>query len=134
MNSKLLHIINVERLKCCHIQAKCLFAREMFYLQVFRATFTIQSMNHLSAILTLSWRRRLSYRNQSICSANQWTGFYMITASVMKEFNKTFQLLTPLKRSRSSHWRWTIKKAVGLQFGWKRDSDIGVSLWILPDY
>ena len=23
-----------------------------------------------------------------ICSANQWTGFYMITASVMKELNK----------------------------------------------
>ena len=35
--------------------------------------------------LTLSWRRLLSYRNQSIYSANQWTGFYMITASVMKE-------------------------------------------------
>ena len=29
--------------------------------------------------LTLSWRRPLS------CGANQWTGFYMITASVMKE-------------------------------------------------
>ena len=29
-------------------------------------------------LLTLSWRRPLSYRNQSI-------GFYMITASVMKE-------------------------------------------------
>ena len=30
----------------------------------------------------------LSYRNQSIdCKANQWTGFYMITASVMKELN-----------------------------------------------
>ena len=24
-----------------------------------------------------------------ICSANQWTGFYMITASVMKELNET---------------------------------------------
>ena len=23
-----------------------------------------------------------------ICSANQWTGFYMITASIMKELNK----------------------------------------------
>ena len=32
--------------------------------------------------LTLSWRRLLSYRNQ--CRANQWTGFYMITASAMK--------------------------------------------------
>ena len=36
--------------------------------------------------LTFSWRRPLSYRNQSIvCSANQWTGFYMITVSAMKE-------------------------------------------------
>ena len=33
--------------------------------------------------LTLSWRQPLSYRNQS----NQWTGFYMITASVMKELS-----------------------------------------------
>ena len=41
--------------------------------------------------LTLSWRRPLSYRNQSIvCSANQWTGFYMITASVMKGLKKEF--------------------------------------------
>ena len=37
--------------------------------------------------LTLSWRRSLSYRNQS--SANQWTGFYMITASLMKELKIT---------------------------------------------
>ena len=39
-------------------------------------------------LLTLSWRRPLSYRNQSIdllCSANQWTGFYMITVFVMKQ-------------------------------------------------
>ena len=27
----------------------------------------------------------LSYRNQSICKAYQWTGFYMIETSVMKE-------------------------------------------------
>ena len=41
--------------------------------------------------LTLSWRRPLSYRNQSIiCGANQWTGFYMITASVMKGLNVIF--------------------------------------------
>ena len=38
--------------------------------------------------LNLSWQRPLSYRNQSICSANQWTGFYMITASVVKELMK----------------------------------------------
>ena len=29
----------------------------------------------------------------SICSANQWTGFYMITASIMKELNRTLVLL-----------------------------------------
>ena len=38
--------------------------------------------------LTLSWRRPLSYRNQSIdLRSNQWTGFYMITAAVMKQLN-----------------------------------------------
>ena len=37
-------------------------------------------------LLTLSWRRSLSYRNQ-ICGANQWTGFYVITASVIKELS-----------------------------------------------
>ena len=36
--------------------------------------------------LTLLWRGSLSYRNQSIdFSANQWTGFYIIGVSVMKE-------------------------------------------------
>ena len=44
--------------------------------------------------LTLSWRQPLSYRNQS----NQWTGFYMITASVMKE------LSSPTFISRSASW------------------------------
>ena len=39
---------------------------------------TKDKMKHL----TLSWRGTLSYRNQS------WTGFYMITASVMKELRK----------------------------------------------
>ena len=35
--------------------------------------------------LILSWRRSLSHRTSPlICGANQWTGFYMITASVMK--------------------------------------------------
>ena len=37
------------------------------------------------SLLTLSRRRPLSHRNQSlICEANRWTGFYKITASVMK--------------------------------------------------
>ena len=37
--------------------------------------------------LTLSWRRLLSYRNQSIDLPSQWAGFYMITGSVMKGLN-----------------------------------------------
>ena len=44
------------------------------------------------AYLTLSWRRPLSCRNQSIdIPTNQWTGFYMITASVMKELSLLLQ-------------------------------------------
>ena len=40
-------------------------------------------------LLTLSWRRPLSYIETSplICRANQWTCFYIITASVLKELN-----------------------------------------------
>ena len=44
---------------------------------------------HFIWYLTLSWRRPLSYRNQSndlLCIANQCTGFSMIKASFMKEF------------------------------------------------
>ena len=40
---------------------------------------------YFSTCLTLSWRRPLSYRNQS--QINQWTGFYMITAAAMKELS-----------------------------------------------
>ena len=41
----------------------------------------------------------LSYGNQSIdCSANKWTGFYMIGTSDMKELI-TFQLFTKRKKS-----------------------------------
>ena len=39
----------------------------------------------MKPLLTLSWRRSLYFRNRSIvCSANQWTGFYMIGASVIR--------------------------------------------------
>ena len=57
-------------------------------------------------------RRPLSYRNQSIDlqRANQWTGFYMITASVMKELNfdqwKTFfKNYKPMRV-----WLWLVYK------------------------
>ena len=54
-----------------------------------------------TVVLTLSWRRKWVIRNccintsmttPLICRANQWTGFYMITASVMKELNKYFRI------------------------------------------
>ena len=46
---------------------------------------------NLNTNLTLSWRRPLSCRTSPlICSANQWTGFYMIAASVMKELMENF--------------------------------------------
>ena len=60
-------------------------------------TYTASSFEQL----TLSWRRSLSYRNHSIdllcllhwLTPNQWTGFYMITASVMKELtHKSYYL------------------------------------------
>ena len=51
--------------------------------------FNFEQISHIFLMfpllsLTLSWRMPLSYRNHLICGANQWTGFYMITASVMK--------------------------------------------------
>ena len=55
--------------------------------------------------LTLSWRRPLSYRNQS----NQWTVFDMITAFVMKELSgKLWKIfansLMPLRNVYSVSW------------------------------
>ena len=47
--------------------------------------------------LTLSWRRPILYRKYiEICSANQWTGFYMITASVMKGLNRCKKYCLPM--------------------------------------
>ena len=47
-----------------------------------------------TSLLPLSWRRSLYYRNQFIdCSANQWTGVYMIGISVMKELNIQMAIL-----------------------------------------
>ena len=58
--------------------------------------------------LTLSWRRPLLYRNQSIDlqSKNQWTGFYMITAPIMKELN----LVANLSIFVSLCWRYVFGK------------------------
>ena len=49
-----------------------------------------QFLGRFRAHLTLSWWMLLSYRNQSIdLLCNQWTGFYMIPASIMKGLNQT---------------------------------------------
>ena len=48
----------------------------------------LEGTTFMKYVLTLSLRRPLPYHIETsplICSANQWTGFYMITASVMKE-------------------------------------------------
>ena len=42
-------------------------------------------------ILTLSWGHYHIEASLLICRANQWTGFYMITASVMKELKDFYQ-------------------------------------------
>ena len=38
--------------------------------------------------LFLSWFNSFMTEAVIICSANQWTGFYMITASIMKELKE----------------------------------------------
>ena len=59
-------------------------------------SFTDIKMPWLRIVLTLPWRRPLSYRNQSTdlqSRANQWTGFYMITASVVEELNQSWKMM-----------------------------------------
>ena len=57
-----------------------------FLIYYFVRVFIISIIQFLIS-LTLSWRRPLSYRH-----GNQWTGFYMITASVMKGLNMFYRL------------------------------------------
>ena len=69
--------------------------------------------------LSLSWRRPLSYRNH----ANQWTGFYMITASVMKELRISLVNRTKSAgKSLFSETRWKLMTFVissNLKHTWK---------------
>ena len=58
------------------------------YIWKYKSSFVGVSCHCIPFFLTLSWRRLLSYRNHPlICSAYQWIGFYMITASAMKELS-----------------------------------------------
>ena len=91
------------------------------------------------AYLTLSWRRSLSYKNQPIdllfldplktsenrkvfwCfqvveRANQWTGFYMIWTSVMKELNIFFSLTNFYKAI--SKWQLALYLSVFVLLFW----------------
>ena len=48
-----------------------------------------------------------------ICSANQWTGFYMITAAVVKGLNLMHCPKTegPTIRVKALHWKWMVAYA-----------------------
>ena len=48
-------------------------------------------------MLTLSWQKSLSYRNQSTF-ANQWAGFNMIGTTLKKELKKTWAWAIYLKK------------------------------------
>ena len=78
--------------KNSHLQFQWALCLENFCLKNKRLHFNIKKKS-----LTLSWRRPLSYRN---CSRNQWTGFYMITASALKELSIDFFLFVYHNRSK----------------------------------
>ena len=71
----------------CFLVYLALSTTELIWFNVwFKLAFCQMQIDKLLVqALTFWWRRPLSYRNQSIdLRSNQWTGFYMITASVMK--------------------------------------------------
>ena len=73
----------------------CSFIRMLKYIHLFAIPYFVR------VSLTLSWRRPLSYRNQSIdllCKSNHWTDFYMITAPVMKELNNKMSHKIPIQK------------------------------------
>ena len=73
----------------------CSFIQMLKYIHLFAIPYYVR------VSLTLSWRRPLSYRNQSIdlfCKSNHWTGFYMITAPVMKELNDKMSHKIPIQK------------------------------------
>ena len=71
---------------------------------------------------TLSWRKSLSNKNQ-ICSANQWTGFYMIGTSVMKELNEANRY--ELRNCTD----FTIPTVNSVRNGLKSSSYLGAKIW-----
>ena len=72
------YVTSSENIK--KLSIKC-FDRRLYFIKKYTKRYKEQ--NYKAAIkLTLSWRRIET--SPLICGANQWTSFYMITASVMK--------------------------------------------------
>ena len=71
-------VIKLKRVKILDfIISGCILHTKISRMVIFRLVFLS------SKVLTLSWRRFLSY--WLICSANQWTGFCITGTSVMKD-------------------------------------------------
>ena len=80
-------LLNLNFWFSCFLVYLALSTTELIWFNIWfkLAFYQMQIDKLLVQALTFSWRRPLSYRNQSIdLRSNQWTGFYMITASVMK--------------------------------------------------
>ena len=81
-------------------------SRTLSNISVFRKLWT-----HLFPMHPFStpWKHQKTVRVKCwelICSANQWTGFYMITASVMKELKKKFRSCRALSCSNKTFLKW----------------------------
>ena len=64
-------------------QFKTFYCLSVIHLKLTYSAYRNQVINVQKNRLTLSWRRSLSYKNQSIDLENQWNGFYMIGTSIM---------------------------------------------------
>ena len=108
----LFELQNQTELSTTNIQTAPDYSSATAIMLVILWTDEIHSL-HLKNSLTLSWRRPLSYRNQPIdLLASQWAGFYMITASVMKELSKNVTRLLVcvpfLLRSICKYWNFIV--------------------------
>ena len=84
------------------------------------------SLCHAISALTFSWRGSLSYRNQ--IRANQWTGFYMIRNSVMKELTPQ-NIQKSVKHLRCSFFTKVFTRFQPTDFNYFRKSCI-IDVWI----
>ena len=89
---------------------------ERLFLESWTSIMETSLLSNLISTLTLSWRRPLSYRNQSIDLRSNmvsiWYGFYMIMASVMKELKSVFFKLSFFVRRKSVSIQWSSDHAL----------------------